>query len=643
MNFSLRIKIGLLFNLFIVDYCISQTNLISNPGFENHTTCPNFGAQINYCTNWNNVNLVYGNFSVGTPDYFHTCGSGNVVPPNTFAGQCNPHSGSAMAALVMYNSPFPGYREYMSTPLSCPMTPGNTYTVSFWLTNGLNPISQYRIKNIGIHFSSSSLTQSGYSIINAVPQVEITNYSGSTSWIQYTFTISPTAHWQYITIGNFRSDALNSPTSSYSITTGAPSVYANYFFDDIEVLSSVFSGTVSLSSSATNVSCFGASNGSATVTATGSGNTYLWSPGNYTTSSVSNLSAGLYTVTVNGGSCNVQTHTISIIQPSILSSTLTASSYTVCKNNSVVLNSTVMGGSPSYTVNWNNGIISPSISLTPSITGVYNYTVTDSNNCSKTQSVQINVESTIANFINTTPSCNSLISFTNTSTNTSISLWDFGDGQTSTSNTITTNNYASSGIYTVSLVSFTPFGCKDTIQKTVSVNASNMNLDFDYLIAEYNCIDSISFINKSIGATSYTWNLGNGNTSIQIIPTSVYYPGNYQISLIGSTSSCTDTITKDVFIQANVNSILNNTPNVFTPNGDGVNDVFDFKVMSNCEDFTFEIYDRWGLLMLKMKDKKQSFWDGRTTSGEEVTDGTYFYILITDNGKKLKGTVTVFR
>ena len=88
---------------------------------------------------------------------------------------------------------------------------------------------------------------------------------------------------------------------------------------------------------------------------------------------------------------------------------------------------------------------------------------------------------------------------------------------------------------------------------------------------------------------------------------------------------------------------MDNIPNVFTPNGDGVNDVFDFKVMSNCENFTFEIFDRWGLSIFKMMDKKQSFWDGRTTSGIEVTDGTYFYIMNIDNGTKLKGTVTVFR
>ena len=59
--------------------------------------------------------------------------------------------------------------------------------------------------------------------------------------------------------------------------------------------------------------------------------------------------------------------------------------------------------------------------------------------------------------------------------------------------------------------------------------------------------------------------------------------------------------------------------------------------------FTFEIFDRWGLLILKSIDKKQNFWDGRTSIGEEVTDGVYFYIMNTENGNKLSGAVTVFR
>lgn len=630
--------------IIISNLGFSQTNLVSNPGFENHTICPNFGGQINYCTNWNNVNLFYNNFSVGTPDYFHTCGSGTVVPPNTFAGQCNPHLGSAMTALVMYNAPFPGYREYMSSPLSCVMTPGNTYTVSFWLTNGLNPISQYRIKNIGIHFSNSPLTQSGYSLINVVPQLELTTLVGSTSWVKYTFTINPTSNWQHITIGSFRPDSQNSPTSSYSNTTGPASVYANYFFDDIEVLGSGNSGSLSVTSSVSNIKCNGAANGRATVTASGVGSyNYQWSPGNYTTSAVTNLNAGTYTINISNGGCNTTTTSVTITEPSLINSSLTASSYTVCKNELVTLNAIVAGGTPSYSLNWNTGSVSASITIIPNIASVYGFTVTDANFCTQTKTVQIQVDSTIANFNNTSPVCNSLFSFTNTSVNNANSYWSFGDGQTSTANSNVVNNYSASGVYTVNLISVSPLGCKDSIQKVINVNVNYIYLDFDFFNKEFKCLDSIYFINKSIGATSFLWIFGDGSFGTQSNPSHTYPAGVYQVSLIGTNLNCVDSLTKEITITVS-NAVSNEQkPNVFTPNGDGFNDIFDFHKLGNCNAFTFEIFDRWGLLILKSIDKKQNFWDGRTTSGEPVTDGVYFYIMNTENGDKLSGTVTVFR
>src|SRR3954464_1886482 len=107
--------------IFILNcfYFIGQTNLVSNGGFETASPCPNYPGQINYATGWNNVNLSYNNFSVGTPDFFHACGSSSVgnncVPPNTFAGTCSPQTGSGMACLVLYNTGYLNYREYFST------------------------------------------------------------------------------------------------------------------------------------------------------------------------------------------------------------------------------------------------------------------------------------------------------------------------------------------------------------------------------------------------------------------------------------------------------------------------------------------------------------------------------------------------
>lgn len=218
----------------------AQTNLVPNPGFETASPCPDYPGQTNRATGWNNVNLNYTSPSVGTPDFFHACGSAtlgyNCVPPNTFSGICSPHTGNGMMSIVVYNTPYPDYREYLATQLSSPMQIGNTYTVSFWITNGTTPYSPYTIKNIGVNFSTSPLSQSGWSLISLTPQCEITTQVGGTTWQQYTFTVSPTANWQHLTIGVFRTDGLNSPTITFSGTSGPPSVYARYYLDDISVI-----------------------------------------------------------------------------------------------------------------------------------------------------------------------------------------------------------------------------------------------------------------------------------------------------------------------------------------------------------------------------------------------------------------------
>lgn len=66
-------------------------------------------------------------------------------------------------------------------------------------------------------------------------------------------------------------------------------------------------------------------------------------------------------------------------------------------------------------------------------------------------------------------------------------------------------------------------------------------------------------------------------------------------------------------------------PNVFTPNGDGNNDVFTVDG-TNLESVNCEIFNRWGQLMYSW-DNVRGSWDGRTPSGTEVPDGTYFYII----------------
>jgi gliding motility-associated-like protein len=66
-------------------------------------------------------------------------------------------------------------------------------------------------------------------------------------------------------------------------------------------------------------------------------------------------------------------------------------------------------------------------------------------------------------------------------------------------------------------------------------------------------------------------------------------------------------------------------PNVFTPNGNGENDVFNTGY-SGPEKYHLEIYDRWGVLIFITDDTNQH-WNGSALNGEAVSDGTYYYIL----------------
>ncbi len=71
-----------------------------------------------------------------------------------------------------------------------------------------------------------------------------------------------------------------------------------------------------------------------------------------------------------------------------------------------------------------------------------------------------------------------------------------------------------------------------------------------------------------------------------------------------------------------------NIPNIFSPNGDGVNDEWKPKNYKNGD--VVKIYNRWGVLVEELNLKEDS-WDGRTTSGQECSMGTYFFVIINDN------------
>jgi len=128
---------------------------------------------------------------------------------------------------------------------------------------------------------------------------------------------------------------------------------------------------------------------------------------------------------------------------------------------------------------------------------------------------------------------NTTVSFTNTSTNASSYNWDFGDGNSSTTES-PSHNYSSAGSYTVKLTASNADGASKDVSKSITIKETPTVLTslFDISPGPYVNRKDIVLTNNSIRATSYLWDFGDGNTSTEESPTIQYASdGNYVIKL----------------------------------------------------------------------------------------------------------------
>jgi gliding motility-associated-like protein len=141
------------------------------------------------------------------------------------------------------------------------------------------------------------------------------------------------------------------------------------------------------------------------------------------------------------------------------------------------------------------------------------------------------------------------------------------------------------------------------------------------------------FSNASNGANRYLWEFGDGATSTDPGPAHQYsQEGEYEIYLTAySENSC--------FVRQRIaGAVVEKTqqqPNVFTPNGDGLNDTFAPRV--SCLPVDLKVFNRWGKLVYE-EANYQSTWNGGN-----LADGVYYYLLSTVNGQAWKGWVEIIR
>lgn len=398
----------------------------------------------------------------------------------------------------------------------------------------------------------------------------------------------------------------------------------------------------------TDISCNGSNDGSGTATPSGGtpAYSYLWQPTGGTGSTASGLAAGSYTCTITDANGCTATAIVSITEPLALVSTASVTPV-LCNgeaNGSAAV--TASGGTGTLAYSWSpaggSGANASGLSA-----GTYTCTITDMNGCTGTEVVTITEPQPVSIALTGDTICPGEQATLAASGSGGVApyayLWPDG----SSGNSITISPAANTS-YSVTVTDAN--GCSQTAQANVVVNpapvaAFSINAPNGLFLLN-DGTGQLCFTDASTGALSYLWDMNGNGTSVLQNPPCITLTsadtGLFCTSLfVLSAAGCADT--SEVCITIGEITIL--VPNVFTPNGDGTNDVFTLSctgyVSMNCE-----IYDRWGVLVYSW-DGTSGYWDGNTVNGNRATDGVYYFVAmltdITGNSVTHKGFVHLLR
>lgn len=283
-----------------------------------------------------------------------------------------------------------------------------------------------------------------------------------------------------------------------------------------------------------NVTCFGASNGAVSLTATGgNGNyTFNWSNGN-AGASFNNLAAGTYTVsTTDGNGCVAPTIQVVISQPTqIVATTSVVNPGCTSANGSASV--TVTGGTPPYSYDWSNGATTAQANNL--VAGTYTVEVVDANGCLVTATATLTATAGPSVAVASTPvSCGATNDGTATATVTGGTppytyLWNDANNQTSA----VASNLAI-GTYNVTVTD----AASCTFVATVAVNG----LGPDVVATPTNVTGCFGNNNGSIslnvsgGAAPYTYAWSNGQTTQNIFTLT---SGNYTVTVTDNAGCAT--------------------------------------------------------------------------------------------------------
>ena len=304
------------------------------------------------------------------------------------------------------------------------------------------------------------------------------------------------------------------------------------------------------------------------------------------------------------------------------------------------------GVNPTNQANWGSGTASiTGTSETPGATNNAtnaNYINQFNNSCTSVAPLNISTSS----LVNASCICDG-----SAAANTTGGLGTYSYQWKNATNTVFNNSSTTvanlcAGNYSV-IVTTSLGNCKDTVAFTINSN-SPVIADFTGITSNTVAVGTtLQLTNTSTNATSYEWLYCNGTSTNSSISLPLTMVGNCCISLVATNANCHDTLKNCVEVVSIIEPIVN-IPNVFTPNGDKINDTFTI-TFNGVKNVTLTVYNRWGLSLYSSANSQPNnlSWDGTTTAGVNATTGTYFYVLtysdLNDKQTQKKGFISLFR
>jgi gliding motility-associated-like protein len=196
--------------------------------------------------------------------------------------------------------------------------------------------------------------------------------------------------------------------------------------------------------------------------------------------------------------------------------------------------------------------------------------------------------------------------------------WDFGNGDSILNVNPVMYAYPAAGTYVVTATAKYRVCQSEQVSRTVTVFPTpNIDLGPDTTICEGSSgMYFMDHINNGNASAHWHWNTGDNGPGIQ-----VSHYGHYHCTVTVDGCSASDSVNVE-------NDCYVSTPNVFTPNGDGINDYFYPRSLltRGLTAFSMSIYNRWGQEVFHSESVDGRGWDGNLNSTPQP-EGVYIYII----------------